>query len=111
MMVLSTFLEFPINFLSNDMKKYYKIGYSQGEKRCQSLNYQKHSLKEQLEIKLPIKPTWNKKMTVLSTFLEFSLNFLSNDMKKYYKIGYSQREKRCQSLNSQKHSLKGRSGT
>jgi len=44
-------------------------------------------------------------MTVLSTFLESSLNFLSNNMKNYHKIWYSQEEKRCQNLNSQKHSI------
>jgi len=31
---------------------------------------------------LLVKPTWNKKMTVLSTFLESSLNFLSHNLKK-----------------------------
>jgi len=36
-------------------------------------------------------------MTVLSTFFESLLNFLSNNMKKYYKI---QGEKQCQSLNT-----------
>jgi len=45
-------------------------------------------------------------MTVLSTFLESSLNFLSNNLKKHYKIWYSQGEKRCQNLNCQKLSLK-----
>jgi len=30
---------------------------------------------------LPVKPTWSGKMTVLSTFLESSLNFLSRDTK------------------------------
>jgi len=33
-----------------------------------------------------VKPTWSKKMTVLSTFLESSLNFLSNHLKKHYNI-------------------------
>jgi len=65
----------------------------------------------QAERKSPEKPTWSEKMTVLSTFLEFSLNFLSNNFKKDYKIWYSQGEKRCQNLNCQKHSLKGQSGT
>jgi len=32
--------------------------------------------------KLPVKPTWSEKITVLSTFLESSLNFLSNNLKK-----------------------------
>jgi len=36
---------------------------------------------------LPVKPTWSKKMTVLSTFLEFSLNFLSNNLKNTTKFG------------------------
>jgi len=50
-------------------------------------------------------------MAVLTTFLESSLNFLSNNLKKRYKIWYSQREKRFQSVIYQKHSLKGQSGT
>jgi len=37
-----------------------------------------------------IKPIWSEKMTVLSTFLESSLNILSNNLKKHYKIWYSQ---------------------
>jgi len=45
---------------------------------------------KQLErTKLLVKPTWSEKMTVLSTFLEFSLNFQSNNLKKHYKIWYS----------------------
>jgi len=32
-------------------------------------------------------------MSVLSTFLESSLNFLSNNLEKHYKIWYIQREK------------------
>jgi len=42
----------------------------------------KHGLKRQSGIKLPVKPTWSEKMTVLSTFLESLLNFLSNNIKK-----------------------------
>jgi len=104
--VLSTFLEFSLNFLSNNMKIRYKIWYSQVEKWSQSLNSKKHCLKGQWETKSPVKPTWSKKMTVLSTFLESSLNFLSNNMKIRYKIWYSQVEKRRQSFNYQKHSLR-----
>jgi len=33
-------------------------------------------------------------MTILSTFLESSLNFLFNNLEKPYKIWYSQEEKR-----------------
>jgi len=44
-------------------------------------------------------------MTYLSTFLESLLNILSNNLKKYYKIWYSQGEKRCQNLNGQNHSI------
>jgi len=54
--------------------------------------------------------TWSKKLTVLSTFLEFSLNFLSNNLKKHYNIWNSQGEKRCQNLNFSRKSLKGQSG-
>jgi len=80
MTVLSIFLEFPLNFPSNDVKNTKKIGYSQREKRCQSLNCQKHSLKGQSATKSPVKPTWRGKMTVSSTFLEFPLNFPSNNV-------------------------------
>jgi len=34
--------------------------------------------------KLIVKPTWSEKMTVLSTFLESSLNFLSNHLKEHF---------------------------
>jgi len=51
------------------------------------LNCQKHNLKGHSGTKSPIKPTWSEKMTVLSTFLESSLNFLSNDIKNATKSG------------------------
>jgi len=85
--VLSTFLKSSFNFLSNNLKKHYKIWYSEGEKQCQHFNCQKHSLKGQPRTKLPVKPTWSKKITVLSTFFESSLNFLSNNLKNTKKIG------------------------
>jgi len=44
MVLSSTFLESSLNFLSNNVKINYKIWYSQGEKRCQNLNFQKHSI-------------------------------------------------------------------
>jgi len=89
MTVLSTFLKSSLSFLFNNLKKHYKIWYSQEKTRCQSLTCQKHSLKGQVR---------SGKITGLSTFLEFSLNFLSNNLKKHYKIWYSQWEKRCQNL-------------
>jgi len=46
------------------------------------VNCQKHSLKGQLGTKFLVKPTWSEKRTVLSTFLECSLNFLSNNLKR-----------------------------
>jgi len=49
---------------------------------CQSLNCQKHSFKGQSRIKSLEKRTFSKKITILSTFLESSLNFLSNNLKK-----------------------------
>jgi len=109
--VISTFLKSSLNFLSNNLQKHYKLWYSQGEKRCQTSNWEKHSLKKQSESKSPVKPTWREKMTVLSTFLKSSLNFLSNNLKKHYKTCYSQQAKRCKSSNCQKHSLTGRSET
>jgi len=33
-------------------------------------------------VRKPVKPTWSDKMTVLSTFLESSVNFLSKTIKK-----------------------------
>jgi len=109
MTVLSTFLESSLNFLFNNLKKHCKIWYSQGEKQCHSLNYQKYSFKGQSEIKSLVKPTWSEKITILSTFLESSLNFLFNNLKKHYNIWYSQGEKQCHSLICQKHSFKGQS--
>jgi len=91
MTVLSTFLESALNFLSNNFIKHYKIWYSQGDKWRQSLNCQKHSLKVMSVRKLPVKPTWSEKITRLSRFLESSLNFLFNNLKKHFKIWYSQR--------------------
>jgi len=38
-------------------------------------------LKGQSGTKSPVKHNWNEKMTVLSKFLESSLNFLSNNLK------------------------------
>jgi len=105
MSVLSTFLESSLNFLSNNIKKHYKISYNQGETLRQSLNCQKHSLKGQSETKSPVKSTWSEKITVLITFLKSSLNFLFNNLKKYYKIWYSQGEKRCQNLICQKYNI------
>jgi len=55
--------------------------------------------------------TCSEKMTVLSTFLECSLNFLSNNVKKHYKSWYGYEGKWYQSLNCQKHSMKGQLGT
>jgi len=101
MSVLSTFLESLLNFLSNNKNEPYKIWYSQGEKWYQNLNCQRHSLKGQSGTKLPVKLTWSEKMSVLSTFLESLLNFLLNNLKKHYKIWYSQGEKRYQNLNCQ----------
>jgi len=39
-------------------------------------------MKGQSGTKSPVKPTWSEKMTVLNTFLEFSLNSLFNNIKK-----------------------------
>jgi len=83
MTVLSTFLEFSLSFLFNNLKKHYQVWYSQIEKRCQRFIYQKHSLKRQSGTKSLVKPTCGKKMTVLSTILKSSLNFLFNNFKKH----------------------------
>jgi len=44
-------------------------------------------LKGQSGTKSRVKPTWSKKMAVLSIFLGSSLNFLSNYLKKPYIFG------------------------
>jgi len=49
-------------------------------------------LKEQSGTKFPVKPTWSKKITILSTFLKFSLNFLSNNPKNTSKLGTGRKE-------------------
>jgi len=110
MAVLSTFLKSSLNLLFNNPKNHFKIWHSQGEKRYQTLNCQKHSFKGQSGTKSPIIPTWSKKTSVLSTFLKSSLNFLFKNPKNHFKIWHSQGEKRYQILNCQKHSLKGQSG-
>jgi len=79
--------------------------------RCQNLNSQKDSLKEQSGRKSPVKPTWSEKMTVLSTFLESQLNFLSNNRKKTLK-NLVVRERSCvKILTARNISLKRQSGT
>jgi len=61
--------------------------------RCQNLNYQKHSLKEQSGTKSPVKLTWSEKITVLSTFLKSTLNFQFNSLKET--LQYLVRTKNC----------------
>jgi len=75
MIVLSTFLKSSLNFLFNNVKNTTKFGAVREKKRCQNLNCQKHSLKGQSGTKSPVKSTWSEKITVLSTFLDSSLNF------------------------------------
>jgi len=81
--VLSSFSKSSLNFLSNNKTKHYKIWYSQ--KVVLKFELPETQFEIQAERKSPEKPTWSEKMTVLSTFLESSLNFLSNDRKKHYK--------------------------
>jgi len=49
----------------------------------------KHNLTRQSGTKSAVKPTWSKKMAVLSPFLEFSLNFLFNNLKKTQNLKWS----------------------
>jgi len=79
MTVLTTFLKFLLNFLSDNLKKH-----SQGE--FKHFELPETQLKRQSRTKSTVKLTWSEKMTILSTFLESSLNFLSNNLKKHYKI-------------------------
>jgi len=46
----------------------------------------KTQFESQSETKLVIKLIWIEKMVVLSIFLESSLNFLSNNLRKPYKM-------------------------
>jgi len=94
MTLFSTFLESSLNLLSNNIKKHYKNWYSQKEEWCQSLNCQKHSLKGQSERKMPVKPALSKNLSVLSTFLESSLNVLSNKPKNSTKFGTAREKSR-----------------
>jgi len=100
MKVLSTFLESSLNFLSNNLKKYFQNLVQSGRKVVSKTERQKDSLKKQSRTKSTIKLTWSEEMKVLSTFLESSLNFLSNNLKKHYKIWYSRGEKWCQRPNA-----------
>jgi len=77
--VLSTVFESPLNYLYNDIKNHYNIQYSKGEKWCKSLICKKDNLK--VMDKIDCKTHLSKKITVLSTFLESSLNLLFNDVK------------------------------
>jgi len=43
-------------------------------------------LKGQPGTKSTVKPTWSVKVTVLSTFMDSLLNFLSNDKKEIYRF-------------------------
>jgi len=80
MTVVSPFLKSPLNFLFNNLKRTTQFS-TVKKKACQNLNCQKHSFKRQSGTKSTLKPTWSEKMTVVSTFLKSSLNFLSNDIK------------------------------
>jgi len=66
--IFGILIKFPIQW----HKESYEIWYSQGEKRCQSLNWQKYSLKGQSGTKSRVKPTSGEKITDLSRFLKFS---------------------------------------
>jgi len=87
MTVLSTFLESPLNFLSNDIKTSTKFDTIR-KKTVSKLELEEEQGERTVKHKITCKPTWSEKMTVLSTFLESSLNFLSNNLKKFYKNGF-----------------------
>jgi len=92
MTVLSTFLESSLNYLFNTLKRTLQNLVQSGRKAVLKFKLLETKFEK---TKLPIKPTWSEKMTVLSTFLESSLKILSNNLIKHYKIRYSQGEKRC----------------
>jgi len=52
-----------------------------GRKAVSKFELPETQFEKQTGTKLPVKPTWSGKMTVLSTFLESSLSFLSNNIK------------------------------
>jgi len=80
--VLHPFLESSLNFLFNNLTKTAPKLIQSGRKTVSKLNGIKHSLKEQSRTKSLVKAAWSEKMTVLSPFLESSLNFLFNNLTK-----------------------------
>jgi len=65
-----------------------------GRKAVSKFELRETTFEGQSGTKSPVKPTWSEKITVLSTFLKSSFNSQSNNLKKHYKISYSQDEKR-----------------
>jgi len=80
MTVLSTFLELSLNFLS---KKTLKNLVQSRRKTVSKFELSETLFEGQSGTKSLVKHTWSKKVTVLRTFLESSLNFLSNNLKKH----------------------------
>jgi len=103
MRVLSTFLESSLNFLPNNMENTTKFSTVREKSGVKVLKLPETQL-ERTETKSPVKPTWSKKITVLSTFLESSLNFLSNNMEDTTKFGTVREKSGVKFLNY--HSLK-----
>jgi len=86
MTVLSTFLKSSLNFLFRNLRNTTKLDTVREKSVVKNLNCQKHSLKGQSGTKSPVKPIWSEKMTVLSTFLESSLNFLCRNLRNTTKL-------------------------
>jgi len=86
MTALSTFLESSLNFLSNNLKKYYKIWWSV-KKAVSKFELSETQFERTARAKSPVKLTWSEKMTVLSTFLKSPLNFICNNLKNTARFG------------------------
>jgi len=78
MTTLSTFLESSLNFIFNNLKKHCKIWCNQKKNELPETQFERT-----VRRKSPVKPTSSKKIIVLSTFLESSLNFLSSNTTKF----------------------------
>jgi len=81
MTILSTFLE-QLYFPYNNLQKTLQNLVQSGRKAVSKFELKETQFERTVKDKSLVKPTWSKKMTVLSTFLESSLNFLSNNLEK-----------------------------
>jgi len=84
-------IKFPIPTLEKTVKNLVQPG----RKAVSKFELPEIHFERTVRDKSRVEPTWSQKITILSKFLESSLNLLFNNLKKHYKILYSQGEKRC----------------